>query len=203
MKTLTKNIITTMALALAANVYAVPSGPQLPSGVNCTAAELTTSISCVGVYDPGSDHGQASIFDDATFISAYGTGWTSLSKVEDPSWGTGALGLTLTGQGAKSGTWSVDSDAWDAYAQGDILAILKAGNDAAAYELDLTVTAGTWDVSTSSWAAGDDKTSALSHFSFWTKGASNPPQVSEPGTLALLGFGILGLYSIRKKSPKV
>jgi hypothetical protein len=188
--------LTAAALTFAINVQAAPSGPELPDGVNCNLAELTTSRSCVGVYDPGNDNGQASIFGDATFIDAYGTGWTSLAKVEDPTWGVGNLGLELTGQGGKTGTWEVDSNAWDLFAQGDILAILKAGNDAAAYELDLFSTSGIWNVSTTSWSAGDGKTSALSYFSVWSK-ESTP--VSEPSIIALFGLGLVGLGFARRR----
>jgi hypothetical protein len=192
-------LLAASALTFAINVQAGPTGPELPDGVNCDIAELTTSISCVGVYDPGNDNGQASIFGDATFIDAYGTGWLSLSKVEDPTWGVGALGLELTGQGTTDGTWKVDVNAWDMFAQGDILAILKAGNDAAAYEVDLSFTEGSWDVSTSNWSAGDGTNSALSHFSFWSKESDSSVSISEPSILAIMGIGLAGIGLARRR----
>jgi len=187
-------LLAVVFFGIASNALAVPMGAQLPNGVDCLTAELTTSLSCVGVYDPGNDNGQKSIFSEATFISTYGTGWTELSKIEGPSWGTGNLGLTLpTGQGGTSGTWEVNSDAWDGYVQGEILAILKAGTNAAAYEIDLSVTSGTWDISSDGWIA-DGKASGLSHFSFWTTAA-----VPEPAVIALFGVGLLGLGFARRR----
>jgi len=190
-----QTLLATVFLGIASNALATPSGPELPNGVNCSTAELTMSISCVGIYDPGNDNGQASIFIDETFKSMYGTGWTELSKVEDPTWGIGDFGLELTGQGTLSGTWSVDSGTWDGFMEGEILGILKAGNDAAAYEIDLDYTSGTWDVSGSTWAAGDGKNSALSHFSFWT----NTEVVPEPSVITLFGLGLLGLGFARRR----
>jgi len=191
MKSVVKVLSGLTLLVVASQAMAVPSGPVLAGG--CDTSDLTTSTRCVGVYTPGNDSGQANIFADTSFQTVFGTGWTLLSKLEDPSWGTDAsIGFSLTGTGSTSGTWMVAGNAWDSFVQGEVLGILKAGNSAAAYEIDLDSTSGTWGVTSSAWGSH-----ALSHFSFWTKEMSTVP---EPSVLALISLGVLGLgFFARRK----
>ncbi len=162
--------------------------------------DLKNSLEAVGIFDKGNDNGAHNIFLEVDhFQAAFGTGWSPLAKVEDPSWGIGSLGLTLpTGQGSTSGTWQVDPTAWNGYEQGEILAVLKAGNKAAAYELDLfdesnsnsPLTSGSWNVSSEAWKKSNGQWSGLSHFSLFAKEGFPPQNVPVPGAMFL---GCLGL----------
>jgi hypothetical protein len=191
MKNLVKLVISMGFAFFSLQAQAVPSGPTLQGG--CSIADLTTSVSCIGVYDPGNDHGTHNIFNDSAFQSFYPGTWTQLTKIEDDNSWTDptSIGLTITGQGGTSGTWNVNSDAWDGFAQGEILAVLKAGTNAAAYEVDVDYISGTWSVASSAWDG-----SGLSHFSFWTTSTSVP----EPSILVLLSMGLLGLGLFRRKT---
>ncbi len=168
---------------------------------SCSLNDLTTSTSCAGVFDPGNDHGVNTIFDNPELTSVFGTGWSLLSKTEADGWAAGNFNLTVTGQGSTSGTWNIDLN-WAAlgYAQGDVLAVLKAGNRAAAYELNVNFSSGDWDVSGDWWKSSkNNRLSALSHFSFWVK-ESTP--VSEPATLALFGLGLISLGAARRRQKQ-
>lgn len=176
----------------------------------CSTADLTTSVSCIGVYDPGNDSGINDIFIDADFIAMYGEDWTRIAKVDDPDLGPdGSINLTIpTGQGTTTGTWSVDADAWDGFAQGDVLAVLKAGSNAAAYEIDLDFTSGTWTLTAPAFEQPGWDGSALSHFSIWGREGEAPCDpttevcgntVPEPNMVALLAIGLLGMVAVRRK----
>lgn len=122
-----------------------------------------------------------------------GTGWTLLAKIEDVNVAN-SIGFSMTGQGTLSGTWQVNANAWDSFAQGDILGVLKAGNTAAAYEIDLSSTSGDWSVTSAAWP-----NNAISHFSFWSRESTYVP---EPSVIALLSLGFVGLGLSARRNKK-
>ncbi len=145
---------------------------------SCDIEDFTTSLDCIGLFDSGNDHGTHDIFDSTELQDQYGTGWMEFN----PS------GLGSTGNGTTSGTWSVDTSAWNGL--GTVLAVIKAGPSASAYEVDTSFSSGLWNISGSNWTDPDTGTNhAISHFGFWSTSNSIP----EPNTLALLVLGVAGL----------
>lgn len=184
--------LATIILGFSFNAQAMPISNGL-----CNLTDLIASESCVGVYDPANDQGVNNIFETQDFKDVYGTGWDSISKTEDSLWLTGDLGLFLpTGQGGTSGTWKVDTNAFNDYKTGDILFVLKAGTNAAAYEMNMdstntNLTSGSWDITSDAWNG-----SGLSHFTIWYRDSINVP---EPSIVALFGLGLLGLGFVRRR----
>ena len=99
------------------------------------------------------------------------------------------VGLDVTGNAQlKSGTWSVNTDALDSYA--DFMIVLKGGNAFVAWFFDNTnVDDGTWQITGNS---------NLSHLTIYARGQSTT-LVPEPATLTLLGLGLLGVSLARKR----
>lgn len=182
-----KYISSLVLLMISSQTMALPISNQL-----CDTSDLTLSKQCVGVFDPGNDNGVNTIFSSSDFTDTFGDGWSLISKVEDQDRETGDVGLTLNGTGGNlQGTWEVSSDAWSGFQQGNVIAILKAGNTAAAYEIDLGFTSGTWNVTSDAWPQN-----SLSHFSFWSSAFTSVP---EPSIVALFGIGLIGLVVMRRK----
>lgn len=109
------------------------------------------------------------------------------AKVDSPSetttGGNGELTIDYD-SGNTSGSWSTE--------EAVSLISVKAGNDYALYWIDPALLEGLWDTS----GVGDK---SVSHISTWTVSGDPGSEVPEPGTMALLGIGLIGLAGISRK----
>ncbi len=155
----------------------------------CLTSDFVTSTDCVGLFDPGNDHGVNSIFTTTEFSDWETSIWGSSQTWND----IGGIGF---GEGATSGNWNVGS--WGDNAT--VLAVIKAGDHASAYLVDTNFLSGTWDISGANWTVsvgkgGQTKNNGISHIGFWGNGTTTVP---EPLSGGLMLLGVIGLALSRK-----
>ncbi|MDX1756401.1 MAG: PEP-CTERM sorting domain-containing protein [Marinobacter sp.] len=100
-------------------------------------------------------------------------------------------------QTGEAGSWSFDSSFWNTYNSGAIAFKFGTGNQPDewfVYSLQLGMTGGDWAFINEYGRGG-----GLSHVNLY--GAS-PVPVPEPGTLALLGLGILGVAGRKRRQQQ-
>lgn len=125
----------------------------------------------------------------AVDIMLYGKSDDSSSVLFDI---TGSLGGSI--EDNVDGTWDVLDDLISiAYIT------VKAANSFALYDVQ-GANDGTWTTAGLLTPGQNGNQPDLSHLSFWT--ANETVQVPEPGTLGLLGLGMLGLMTVRRKTQK-
>lgn len=206
--------------ATAAALVAV--GPALAVSIPCTNDDVTFGVAGPPTADADACFGWEEGIDKPVLINARFPGdrldpWVDLLKIEvsdGEATATGVYGgLTFTlvqvGIGATSGSWELS---WAESAPGalpkilDFAVALKASNQTAGYLFDdvflpwgSTEGGGTWQVTMTN---KNGPFQALSHFSIYTRGAPPSVHAPEPGTMVLLGSGLIGLARLGRRRMK-
>jgi hypothetical protein len=179
--TMKKRSLLAVVAGLAMGASATASAITIVGG--CSTSDVTNggfaADSCQGLFT-GSGGDQN--YDLDAIIDYFGGGYTQLGKSDD------GFGNVTAG----AGTWSATG--LGGYT--DFVVALKQATYWAGYSFNsVHGTTGTW--STAGWAIGQPA-GGLSHLGVYARGTS---QVPEPGTLALLGMGLLGMAaSMRRKA---
>lgn len=157
----------------------------------CGDFELGDAIAC----ELGDDNNDPYPGD----LTAFGVTWTSIDKDDAADLTDGndvdtgeleslfhwTIGPDEDPNDARSGEWFLDDAIWDTYAR--LVIVLKAGNGFASFELESDDLTGTWITQ-----------QGLSHASLY--GIVGNGTILEPGTLGLLGLGLLGVGLARRRA---
>lgn len=199
-----------VAMVLATFSVSAFAIPTYVSGGTCGSPDRTATSSNASecVYDSGTNFNNAS-----DILGIYpGDAWTAAGEITANGTDNYFSATSVDGWGniPNSGTWTIDSDFWTAFDEAVISMHIGQGNgnpDTWAWAIitpaDLTADlGGTWSLSfISTLCDGSDDLSCagggLSNLKLWGRGDGTT--VSEPGIVALLAIGLLGLAVTRRK----
>ena len=159
--------------------------------IACGDFQLGDAIAC----EDGNDNNDPYPSD----LTAFGVTWTAIDKddaadlVDGDDGDTGqpeslfhwTAGVGEDPNDVRSGEWFLDASIWGIYDR--LVIVLKAGNGFSTFELESGDLDGTWITA-----------QGLSHASLY--GIIGDTTVPEPGTLGLLGLGLLGLGFARRRT---
>lgn len=184
-----------------------------------SAQDLLPSSNCTYIYDDASQTGGANDSESAlNGLDVFGFDAWELFGKEEESGGSFSddgsdefnftVTSTATGENVNQGLWSFDLAAWDTF--DPILLTMKDGNNAAeaqtkqngfySYLLAATDSNGTWTTENSFSGKSLSHMSAYGVASNGNGGGITPPAViPAPGTLALMGLGLLALTAVQRR----
>lgn len=164
-----------------------------------------SNVNPTGSGPAGDNSGFADSFDAYTTMTP--STWTTLGKIENNISSVSSNGLTLTLNA--DGTWTVKNTTAGALVLDLVLAI-HAGSGSGAFLFDDQAISGgqtldgTWKVE---WLTNGGRVPGFSNAVFFARdlgeggsGGGDGGNVPEPGSLALMGLGILGVIGLHKRN---
>jgi hypothetical protein len=160
-----------------------------------------SNVNPAGSGSAGDTSGFATSFDAYTTTTP--STWTTLGKIEQSSGSVSSSGLTLTL--SADGTWTVKNTTAGALVL-DLVLDIHAGSGSTAFLFDDQAVGGgqtlngTWKID---GLNNGGRVPGFSNAVFFARDVGTPGpggNVPEPGSVALMGLGMLGVFALRKRN---